>query len=329
MARSENQKLKLLYLARFLSERSDEDHTFSINEMIAYLEKQDIRAERKSIYDDLSLLSSFGYDIIRRKDASKTGYYLGSRDFELAELKFLVDSVQSSKFLTEKKTASLIKKIESLASENEAKALQSCVYIHDRVKAQNEGVYIAVDALFRAITSGRAVRFKYFEYTVTKTRRFRRNGEYYVVSPYALFWEDENYYLLAWDDDAGIFKHFRVDKMTEVSPERTPRKGADEYAKLDIPQYQKKVFGMYGGKVETVRLNCEQKLAGAVIDRFGSGVKIAPEEDGTITVTVDVGVSPTFFAWVSTFGGDVRVVYPESVRQEFKKHINAILRKHK
>ncbi|MBQ7624917.1 MAG: WYL domain-containing protein [Clostridia bacterium] len=329
MSKSVNQKLKLMYIARYLSEKTDDNNTVSVNEIISMLEKYDVKAERKSIYDDIELLKLFGYDIERRKDKNKTGYYLASRDFELAELKILVDSIQVSKFLTEKKTNKLIRKIEELTSENEAKELQRDVFVHERVKTESENVFYTVDGLYRAINSDCAVKCKYWSYTATKTRRFRKNGEYYTLSPYALLWEDENYYLLAWDNDARKMKHFRVDKMTDVTLTKSRREGRDEYSKLDITRYQNRVFGMYGGETRSVRINFDESIAGTVIDRFGRNVVISPEKDGSYSFTAEVGVSPTFFAWVSTFGGAVRITAPDDVKEQFKKHLKAALKAHK
>ena len=328
MAKSENQKLKLLYIARLLSTRSDDEHTFSVNEIIDYLAENGISAERKSIYDDLELLSLFGYDIIRRKDGAKTGYFLASRDFELAELKILVDSISASKFLSEKKTNTLIKKIEGLTSEHRAKELQRHVFVHDRVKSSSENVYYTVDSIFTAITLNKALRCKYFSYTVTKTRRLRKDGEYYLLSPYSLLWDDENYYLVAWDRDDRKIKHFRVDKMTEVSVTDLPREGKEEFLKLDMPQYQKRVFGMYGGETRTVRLNFDESLAGAIFDRFGTGITPVPEKDGTFSFSAEVGISPTFFSFISTFGGGIRITAPEDVKQKFSARIKAVLKAH-
>ena len=216
MAKSANQKLKLLYLQKYLLEHSDENHPVTVADMIAYLAGHDISAERKSIYDDLEALRQFGLDIIKTSGRS-TGYFVGERDFELPELKLLVDSVQSSKFITHKKTLSLIKKIESLASVHDAQLLQRQVYVRGRVKSMNESVYYNVDEISAAINADRSIKFKYFEYSVAKERRFRKNGAIYQVSPFALIWDDENYYLLGWDANAEMFKHYRVDKMNSTN----------------------------------------------------------------------------------------------------------------
>ena len=199
MPKSSNQKLKLLVLSRYLLRQSDENHPVTIPQMIEELNRYEIKAERKSLYDDLEALRTFGLDVVGQK-GKNGGYFIASRDFEMPELKLLVDSIQSSKFITQKKTRELIGKVEALASVYDAALLERQVYVRNRVKSMNESVYYNVDAVSGAISADRSIRFHYFEFTVEKEKRFRRNGAWYVVSPYALLWDDENYYLLAWDD---------------------------------------------------------------------------------------------------------------------------------
>lgn len=318
MAKSPNQKLKLLYLAKILLQRTDEAHPMTTQELIAALAEVDISAERKAIYDDLELLRQFGLDVVQVR-SKVTGYYIGSRDFELPELKLLVDSVQSSKFITEKKTLSLIRKIESLASCYDAQLLQRQVYVRGRVKSMNESVYYNVDEVSSAITQDREISFKYFEYTPDRQRRFRRNGASYVVSPFALMWDDENYYLLAWDDAASMLKHYRVDKMTEISLMTRCRKGKDAFAELDMSSYSKKIFGMFTGQEQAVRVRFSNHLAGAVLDRFGKDLMLVPYDGSSFTATLDVAVSAQFYAWLFAFGTDAEILSPDSARQEMKR----------
>ncbi|MBQ9980502.1 MAG: WYL domain-containing protein [Oscillospiraceae bacterium] len=319
MAKSPNQKLKLLFLARILYENTDENHPMSVQDMISALASNDISAERKSIYDDLEALERFGIDIVRERGR----YYVGQRRFEMPELKLLVDSVQSSKFITENKTLSLIKKIEGLASVHEGRLLQRQVYVRGRVKSMNESVYYNVDELSAAISRDREIRFKYFEYAVTKERRFRRGGEHYVISPFALMWDDENYYLLGYDAPAGILKHFRVDKMSDISSLESRRQGREEFEKVDMSAYSKKVFGMFTGAEQTVRMKFKNHLVGAVIDRFGKDIMIIAADSEHFTVSVPVAVSPQFFAWLFGFGDEVEILSPQSVRQEMKDRLAA------
>lgn len=316
MPKSSNQKLKLLYLMQYLLQRSDEDHPITVSQMIDELSAHDIRAERKSIYDDIESLRLFGLDIIRSQGKT-TGYYVGSRDFELPELKLLVDSVQSSKFITEKKTLSLIKKIEGLASVYDAQLLQRQVYVRNRVKSMNESVYYNVDEISGAITSDKVIRFRYFNYTVSKERSFRKDGAWYEISPFALMWDDENYYMLGYDSDFGILKHYRVDKMTEISALERSRNGKAVFAGIDMSEYSKRVFGMFTGEEQLVRLEFDNRLVGAVIDRFGRDTLIVASDGDHFTVNVNVAVSPQFFAWLFAFGTDVRIISPENVKNEY------------
>ena len=321
MPRSSRQKLKLLYLMRYLLDNTDPDHTASVKELIDYLAAQGISAERKSIYDDLEALRLFGLDIESTENGRNTGYYIASRDFELPELKLLVDSIQSSKFITHRKTAQLIRKIETLASVHEAQLLQRQVYVTGRVKTMNESIYYNVDKVHTSISQNRKIRFKYFEYTVTKEKRLRG---IYTVSPYALTWDNENYYMVSYDDQAGIIKHFRVDKMGSITLIDEPRGGQDAYEKLDMAAYSRKVFGMFSGEEQPVQLRFSNHLAGAVLDRLGRDAILIPDGDEHFTVWANVVVSPQFFAWVCGFGDNVRVLAPADVVTQMKAHIESI-----
>ena len=311
MAKSANQKLKLLILKDYLLRNSDEKHPVTISQIIEELGRYDIKAERKSLYDDLEALRVYGLDIVQ----SRGNYYVGQRNFETPELKLLVDSIQSSKFITEKKTMSLIKKLEELASMYDAQLLERQVYVRNRVKSMNESVYYNVDSIADAINQDRAIRFKYFEYTVTKERRIRRNGDWYIVSPFALMWDDENYYMVAWDANAGSLKHYRVDKMLEITALKDTREGKEAFAEVDMAAYAKKTFGMFTGQDRSVRLRFKNILAGAVFDRFGRDVMLIPDGEDHFVVTLDVAVSPQFYSWVFGFGTDVEILSPDDIRE--------------
>ena len=318
MSRSTNQKLKLLYLQRYLLRQSDERHPVSVADMIEELARHDIQAERKSIYDDLEALRSFGMDIVQQR-GKQTRYYVGARDFELPELKLLVDSIQSSKFITEKKTLSLIRKVESLASVHDERMLERQVFVRNRVKSMNESVYYNVDEIAGAINADRRIRFRYFEFTVEKERHFRRDGAFYELSPFALMWDDENYYMLAWDEPDGRMKHFRVDKMNRITTVDRERQGKEAFRDTDMSAYAKKVFGMFTGRENSVKLRFARHLAGAVIDRFGKDVMLIRDGEEHFTVTVDVVVSPLFFAWVFGCGAEAEILAPEDVRRQARK----------
>lgn len=323
MAKSSNQKLKLLYIVKFLMQNSDEEHPVSTAQIIEELASNGISAERKSIYDDIEALRLFGLDIIQLK-GKNGGYYIGERDFELPELKLLVDSIQSSKFITQDKTYKLIKKIESLASVYDGQLLQRQVFVTNRVKSMNESIYYAVDVISDAITQNRKIRYKYFEYTVEKNRRYRHDGAFYEVSPFALIWDDENYYMLAWDSDAEKMKHYRVDKMEKVSLTDREREGIKEFEKVDMSAYTKTVFGMFGGNEQKVKLRFANHLVGAVLDRFGRDTIIIKDGDEHFTFTVNVVVSQQFLAWVFGFGSEAEIISPDEVREEMKKQAFAV-----
>lgn len=325
MPKSANQKLKLLYIARMLMQRSDENHLISTAQIIEELNSAGISAERKSIYDDIESLRFFGLDIIQIK-GKNGGYYIGERDFELPELKLLVDSVQSSKFITQDKTYDLIRKIENLASVYDGQLLQRQVYIQNRVKSMNESVYYAVDAVSDAITQNRQITYKYFEFNLKKERVYRHDGQLYKVSPFALVWDNENYYMLAWDSSAEKMKHFRVDKMYGVTMTDEKREGTEVFEKTDMSSYTKSVFGMFGGKEEKVKLRFTNHLAGAVIDRFGKDSMLIKDGENHFTISADIVVSPQFFAWVFGFGTDAEVISPENVREKMKKQAESVLK---
>ena len=324
MARSAYQKLKPLYIMNYLLQNSDEDHLVSMSQLIEHLAAHGIPSERKSVYDDIEALRVFGLDIVQGGSGKNAGYYIANRSFELPELKLLVDSVQSSKFITHKKTATLIKKIETLASIHEAQLLNRQVYVKNRIKTMNESIYYNIDAIQSGISQNKKIQFKYFEYTVQKTRHYRKDGAFYVVSPFAMTWDDENYYLVAFDSQAGIIKHYRVDKMTEISSTEEDRDGLDAYQALDMAVYARTVFGMFSGEEESVQLRFENHLVGAVLDRLGQEVFIIADGDDHFTVRADVVVSPQFFAWVTGFGAAAQIIGPDDVVEKMRQNINSV-----
>ncbi len=307
----------------YLMQNTDEENPASATQIINYLNAQGIPAERKSIYDDIEALRTFGLDIIQSEQGPTRGYYVASRTFELPELKLLVDSVQSSKFITHKKTTQLIKKIETLASVHSAQLLHRQVYVKNRIKSMNESIYYNVDEIHTGISGNKKIKFLYFERTVSKGRHYRRDGEFYVVSPFAMTWDDENYYLVAYDSDAGQIKHYRVDKMEKISTIDEPRDGQEAYDALDMAVYAKKTFGMFTGDEVSVQLRFKNHLVGAVLDRLGEDVFVIADGPDYFTVRTDVVVSPQFFAWVLGFAGEAEVISPASVVEQIKEHIEA------
>lgn len=327
MAKSYNQKIKLLYLMQMFLEETDELHSLSRKDIEERLGENGISVERKSLYSDFETLKQFGMDILYRKERPE-GYYLASHDFELPELKLLVDAVQSSKFITEKKSASLIKKIEGLTSKYEAKQLQRQVFVSNRIKTMNESIYYNVDKLHAAIASNWQIQFQYTEWTVHKEMKLKRGGETYQMSPWALSWDDENYYLIAYDSKAEMLKHFRVDKMLGIQVLKEPRDGKEEFARFDLAHYAKKTFGMYAGEEETVRIRFENHLIGVVIDRFGQDVPIREDGEEHFIARVNVAVSNQFFGWLTGLGKGAIIVSPQNVVEEYQQLLEEILEKY-
>lgn len=315
MAKGANQKLKLLYLLDILMKNTDEDHPMSMKGIIDSLAKADVAAERKSIYSDIEELRKFGIDV----ETSTKGYYIASRDFELPELKLMVDSICASRFITEKKSRMLIEKIESLASRYEAGKLQRQVFIADRIKNANESIYYTVDTISEAINKNKKIAFKYFDYTPEKTKKLRNEGKEYVVSPYSLTVCDENYYLISHFPKYERLTHFRVDRMCEINVLDETAEDAEKIMGkgFSIGEYSKKIFNMYSGESIRVSIKCHNSVINAVIDRFGEGVFMEKCDDENVFVYPNVDISPTFFAWIFTFGGKMKIEAPRGVKEQF------------
>ena len=319
MAKGVNQKQKLLYLAKIFSEETDEKHGLSVNELSNRLAEWDISAERKTLYSDFEELRHFGMDIISETQDKKTVYKLASRKFELSEIKILVDLVQSAKFITEKKSNELIKKLESLSSIYDAKQLHRQVILSGRIKNANENIYINVDRIHSAIAQDVQIKFQYFQWNLKKEMELRHDGAWYVISPWALVWDDENYYMIGFDAEAGKMKHYRVDKMLHISSLMSRREGSGMFDKMSLPKYSEGLFGMYGGEMLTVMLECENDVVGIFIDRFGKNIPITPIDDNHFRTRITVQVSSHFFGWVIALEEKVKIVSPESVVERIKK----------
>ena len=325
MPRSDKQKLKLMYLIKLFEERTDVSHGLSMTDIIEALSEEGITAERKSIYADISALNEFGYDIVKDIEGKACVYKLVERDFEIAELKLLVDAVQSSKFITESKSNKLIKKIEGLASNNEAKSLHRQVYVANRIKTTNESVYYNVDDIQKAISENHKVSFQYFQWNPNKEKELRHNGMRYEISPWALTWDDENYYMVGYDSKEAKIKHYRVDKMLKIEiMADSKREGKALFKDMDMAVYSKKIFGMFGGVEETVVLECKNGISGVIIDRFGTEVDIIKREADSFTVRVNVQISPQFLGWVFSLGENIKIISPDSVIERMRDEITRI-----
>ena len=293
------QKLRTLYLMDIMLQRTDDQHMLNATQLCKILEQEySIPTDRRTIYTEMEILGTYGLDV-QQKKGTNPGYYIGARDFELPELKLMVDAVQSSKFITENKSKQLIRKLEKLCCKSDAEILAKQVFVVNRPKTDNETIYYNVDDIHTAIFANKEITFQYAEWTMQKKMRLKKNGAMYVVSPWALTWDDENYYLVAYDDEAGIIKHYRVDKMLHISVLETERKGKESFENFDLAAFAKKTFGMYGGVDTEVTLSCASYLAGVILDRFGHDTWMVPVDEKHFRTRVLVSVSPQFFG-----GGD-------------------------
>ena len=323
--KGDHQKLKMLYLAKIFSEETDDQHRLTMPQIIEKLAMYGANADRKTLYQDLDELRLFGMDIISEQNGRGTDYYLGSREFELPELKLLVDSVQAAKFMTDRKSQSLIKKLESLVSRYDAGKLHRQVTISGRVKTMNESIYYNVDKIHEAINTGVQIRFHYFQWNIRKEMELRRGGDWYQLSPWALMWDEENYYLVGYDAQDKKIKHYRVDKMLRITVTDRPREGEESFRLFNMPRYAKSLFGMFHGEEATVTLEAVNSMAGVIIDRFGKDTVIYPSDTEHFRVHVDVAVSPQFLGWVMSMNGLIRIVSPETVVKEMREMLNTLV----
>lgn len=318
-------KLRTLRVMQILHDRTDENHILNATDITNILENEfGMKTDRRTIYSEIDTLQTFGLDIIQKKGKTP-GYYLADRQFELPELKLLVDTVQSAKFLTEKKSRELIRKLEHFCSRYEAEQLTRQVVIINRPKTNNETIYYNVDYIHTAIHENKKISFQYANWTPKKEMCLKRNGAYYVVSPWALTWDDENYYLVAYEEQSDMIKHYRVDKMQSMSVIEEARLGKESFEDFNMADFAKKTFGMYGGHDMDVILLCKNELAGVVLDRFGKDVWMMPVDDKSFKVRVKVSVSPQFFGWLTGIGAEMQILGPEEVKEEYAQYLRKIL----
>ncbi|MBR5338151.1 MAG: WYL domain-containing protein [Lachnospiraceae bacterium] len=328
MPKGTNQKLKLYYLARIMTEKTDDDHGITMAQIRSYLENYDVTADRKSLYDDLEALRVLGIDIIGEKVGRDYYYHVGKKQFEIAELKLLVDAIQSSKFITERKSNNLIKKLTGFASEYEAQQLRRQVVVQGRIKTMNESIYYIVDDIHNAISNNKRIRFDYLRWNTRKEMERRRDG-YYEVSPWALMWDDENYYLIAFDAESDKIKHYRVDKMRNIRRINEKRQGKEHFTRFNLARYAKMNFGMFGGEEVKIRLLFKDEMVGVLLDRFGKEIPIRPAgRKGWSETRVDVALSDQFLGWIFSLGTDVKIAGPEQVVERFKSELENVRKKY-
>ncbi len=324
MPKGTNQKLKLYYLSRIMTEKTDDEHVITMPEIQRHLEAYGVTADRKSLYDDLEALRVLGIDVIGEKDGRNYVYHVGKKQFEIAELKLLVDAIQSSKFITEKKSSELIKKITGLASDYEAMQLKRQVVVQGRIKTMNESIYYIVDDIHNAITNNKRIRFEYLQWNLQKKME-RKKDKIYEVSPWALMWAEENYYLIAFDAEESKIKHYRVDKMRDIELTADKREGRDFFREFDMAAYARKNFGMFGGEEVRVKLEFKNEMVGVLLDRFGKEIMIHPaSREGWSETSVDVAFSDQFLGWIFSLGTQVRITGPESAVERYQQEIKAL-----
>lgn len=324
MANQANSKLKLLKLWDYLKENSDEDHVVPMEEILNYLKSEGINAERKSIYSDMAILQDYGVDI-NRIGGAYGGYYIGSREFELPEVKLLADAVAASKFITDKRSSVLLKKLETLVNKTDAHKIKRQVVVSDRTKTENDTVIYAIDVIHNCIANDHKLTFQYSDWTASKRKKLRHDGERYVVSPAFLLWDNENYYLVAYDEKHRQIRHYRVDRMVRATESQEKRGGQEERKRLKTSDYRNVNFGMFAGEVETVSIRITPELVNVMFDRFGTDIGIRPDDDDSYVVRIPVAVSPQFFGWLAGLGDRAELISPVSVRDRYREYLEAIL----
>lgn len=322
MSRCSNQKLKLLYLSKIFIENTDAAHPITVGEIIAELAKYEISSERKSLYDDIERLRVFGLDICVQRGRS-VGYYLGKRNFELAELKLLADAVSASRFITEKKSEALIKKTEGLSGKHGAAQLRKQAHVCRAPKTENEEIFCNVDIISRAIAENRRVCFRYFSWDVNKRRVLADGGEFYCISPWALVWYGGEYYTIGYDDNNREIVPFRVDKMLEPFLDKRAREGEKAFASWNDSGYARQPFGLCGEGLMGVRLSCDVSIADEIIDMFGKDIVIAKGEE-RFEFTAKVMLGREFYCWLLGNAPLVRVVSPDPVTKKIEELISAL-----
>lgn len=328
MPRGSNQKFKFTYLTKIMTEKTDDEHSLTMPQILDELKKYEVSAERKSIYEDFKDMERFGIDIIKEQKGRETFYHIAGREFELAEVKLLIDAVQSAKFITQKKSKLLISKVKKFVSEYQAKQLQRQIVINDRVKTMNESVYYNVDDIHTAINQNRKIKFKYYKWNIDKKLVERHGGIYFVVSPWALLWDDENYYMIAFDDWDNKIKHYRVDKMMYIEVGKDERAGKEEFKNFDMAKYSKATFGMYHGDKTKVCIKFTNHMCGVFIDRFGKDTIFRKTDENHSELVVDINVSPQFFGWIFSLGNDVEIVSPKEVVNELREYTKKFMLKY-
>lgn len=319
-------KNRALYIFKYLWDHTDEEYPATTADIIAYLASLGISITRKTVAEDAAELQNSGFDVVCNR-SRQNEYFIGTRHLELAELKLLVDAVQAARFISPKKSRELIEKVTGLTNPHQRESLRRSLFVDGKVKTGNEAVYYAVDILHTAIQQQKTVMFKYIEYTPQKKKRYKHGGRVYVLSPYDMVWNSDAYYVCGYSESHGKVVTFRVDRMRR--PELSESVFCPRSEGYDIGKYCRRVFSMYDGADCTVELKCENSLMDDIVDRFGEQVQTGRYDSSHFTARVQVSVSPTFYAWVFTYGGQIEILSPEPVRQEYAQRLQAALKQAK
>ena len=321
---SSQRKAKILHLQDILLRETDDEHGLTMPQLIERLQKRGISAERKAIYDDLEVLSAYGLDIIIRRSA-RTEYAIGTRQFQFPELMLLVDAVQSSRFLTKKKSKELIGKLQDLTSTHNKKLLQKSMHVEGRIKMQNESIYYNIDTIQDAIRRKKKIVFHYFKHGIDKQQVLRRDGKQYKENPVDLIYRDDYYYLITYNDKYEDFVRYRVDRMTRIIETDEPITGTMAIKSFDAQEFSSRAFGMFGGETMHAVLAVDQSLIGSIIDRFGKEVVVYKIDEDTARVHVSILKSGVFFGWLAQFGNKIRIEGPEQLAQEYRDYLQSII----
>ena len=323
MPRSSNQKLKPLYLAKILFEQTDETHVINAQGLVDALSVYGISAIRKTIYDDIEALRQFGLNVELQR-GNDGGYYIASRDFELPELKLLVDAVQSSRLISGKKSNELIQKISTLTSINQAKQLKRHIYINGRGKGLNDAVYYIIDAIHTAINEGKKISFKYFDYNIKKKRVYRKNGNPYMRTPITMCWNEDKYYLLSYYPvHTDAYATFRIDRMSDIEILNDKAEKHDKKS-FNVEDYLRKTFGMYAGETVSATLAFNESLVSVVLDHFGNDIHMTDIGGSKFSIRAEVSNSPVFLGWIFQLGDKAEIVEPRSLRLSMRNMIAAV-----
>lgn len=322
MPNKENMNEKILRLAEYFRRYTDENHHVTTDDIRTYLGDEGL--DKRTLDGYLHSLENSGMVISAKRGSRGYSYYLENPAFTASDLRLLTDCVQSSKFITEKRTLSLIRKLSSLATVYDEQNLKKEIHVSNRIKSESESVYGNVDEIYSAISVNHTLSFRYLEYTTQKTKVYKHSGALYTCSPIGVIYDSENYYMYALDHKDETAKHFRVDKMVikSINPEK--RHGIEEFKKTDMSAYSRSVFGMFTGTMTTVRLRLKNHLAGAVIDLFGRDTILAPDGAEHFTATVKVSLSPHFLGWIFALGQDAEILYPDTLRREMAEAAKAV-----